>query len=87
MTMVARLGLPDCASASPITARPAPPAGPEFDLVACLRGLDGWVAPDGLAPRAAFERLAERGLLEAWPNRPLYRAPRNTTPVRAETAR
>lgn len=46
---------------------------PARDLLDCLRALGGWVAPDGLAPRADFDRLVEQGLLEAWPGRPLYR--------------
>jgi hypothetical protein len=45
----------------------------DFDLVARVRNLDGWVSPHGLAPRATFERLVAEGLLEALPGRPLYR--------------
>lgn len=63
---------------------PAPPAcatgSPAFDLLRCVHALDGWVAPDGLAPRAAFESLVAAGQLEAWAGRPLYRAPRRGEP-------
>lgn len=51
----------------------AAPDLPARDLLVCLRALGGWVAPEGLAPRADFDRLVEQGLLEAWPGRPLYR--------------
>ena len=44
------------------------------ELLDCLRGMGGWVSPEGLAPRGRFDRLVEAGLLEAWPGRPLYRA-------------
>ena len=59
---------------------PIPARAPlsESELIACVQGIGGWVAPGGLAPRAVFDRLAEKGLLEAWPNRPLYRAPAST---------
>lgn len=74
MTMVARFGLPEPVSSAsfPRVERPSP----GLDLVRCIRALDGWVAPDGLAPRAVLDGLVERGLLDAWPGRPLYRAPR-----------
>jgi hypothetical protein len=52
---------------------PAPPLSAE-ELFDCVRALGGWVAPDGLAPRAEFDRLVEQGRLEAWPGRALYRA-------------
>ncbi len=51
---------------------PAPKISAE-DLFDCVRALGGWVAPDGLAPRADFDRLVEQGRLEAWPGRALYR--------------
>lgn len=57
-----------------IQSRPVGLAPAAAELLACLRDMKGWVSPEGLAPRAAFDRLVEAGLLEAWPGRPLYRA-------------
>ena len=76
MSIVARLELPDAIAISPIDPPEAAPFTPGFDLVRCIRALDGWVAPEGLAPRTVLDRLVEQGRLEAWPGRPLYRAPR-----------
>ncbi len=86
MSIVARLELPDAIAVSPIEPPGDPQSGPGFDLVRCIRAFDGWVAPDGLAPRAVLERLVEQGRLEAWPGRPLYRAPRSPMSANAGDA-
>jgi hypothetical protein len=77
MSFVAQLGLSESAFTTPIPSRTLAEAAADFDLIACIRAFDGWVAPDGLAPRAVLDRLVEQGRLEAWPGRPLYRAPRS----------
>ncbi|HEY1722545.1 MAG TPA: hypothetical protein VGG27_14980 [Magnetospirillaceae bacterium] len=86
MTMVTRLGLSEPVFTTPIKADPLAEALSDLALVRCVRGFDGWVMPDGLAPRPVFERLVEQGVLEAWPGRPLYRVARPATSVRAGDA-
>jgi hypothetical protein len=86
MSIVARLELPDAVAAPSIMPSGGASFGPGFDLVRCIRAFDGWVAPDGLAPRAVLDRLVGQGRLEAWPGRPLYRAPRVSALVPAGDA-
>lgn len=76
MSIIARLEHPEATVQSPVTAPLGAWTNPGFDLVGCIRALDGWVAPVGLAPRAVLEDLVGQGRLEAWPGRPLYRAAR-----------
>ncbi len=74
MTMLTEVEAPDGESDASVSTPPPDAAGAPIDLLACLRALDGWVRPEGLAARERFEALAAAGLLEAWPGGPYFRA-------------